>query len=106
MKHRRLTGWIMLALLQAAKKAALKGTSSTKLSKVRTSVTFHRLVLSHSERREHFAGSADADAFPRTTAPRPCPSPVRPSTRESRSSMSPAWMPTARLSTLSTPSRR
>ncbi|GAA5937747.1 60S ribosomal protein uL23 RPL25 [Sporobolomyces koalae] len=27
---------------KAAKKAALKGTSSTKLSKVRTSVTFHR----------------------------------------------------------------
>lgn len=30
---------------QAAKKAALKGTSGTALRKVRTSVTFHRCVL-------------------------------------------------------------
>lgn len=30
---------------QAAKKAALKGTSASKLSKVRTSVSFYRCVL-------------------------------------------------------------
>lgn len=42
-----LTVWLArpLSCEQAAKKAALKGTSGTALRKVRTSVTFHRCVL-------------------------------------------------------------
>lgn len=40
-KHHSLT-YLAFTYLQAAKKAALKGTSGTKVSKVRTSATFYR----------------------------------------------------------------